>query len=417
MTEKQKHERGVLHKALTTKVTAKSRKILESYLGSRDTWDNGWMVSDRPDFYRSFADKVVGIEHFAVDKFSSVNSKGFRYFSRELQPEGEKIRKRWVDKIDTCDLAEPLGEAMRLVGDIMVKESTIGDKNMMFALQSSIDQHTKSCSVYRENLESIADGKAVKVGCLVELSGDFRDLILFENGKIRQNNSGILPMSHCLIVLFSYAFVNGFDFVIFYRSAHSTTLNKSFGDFTLVMDQPVEFSDIGGYFHGEPVYGRIPVSFARNYKFKTDYGTQHNDAAGTIDTVQNVSIGGDGIDLQFYWKCTAMVINTMRVGGFCYCDLELAATVWALERLHAKWDVCQYCNPETGAFEDGFAPYGFDEKLFEAQRIQFLLRHRVPGIQPMTLVRIFCKKTSEADITMGGWKRVETKAGGKRRGK
>lgn len=417
MTEKQKQEHDVLHRALTAKVTAKSRRVLESYLGVRDMWDNDWVPSDRPDFYRTFGDRIVGIEHFAVDKFSSVRGGNFQYFSRELQSEGEKIRKCWVDKIDTCDLAVPFGDVVELVGDIMVKESIIGDKNMMFALQSSIGRHVKRCAAYRKNLESISNGKSVKVGCLIELSGDFRDLILFEDGKIRQNDSGILPMSHCLIVLFSCALANGFDFVIFYRSAYSMTLNKSFGDFTLVMDQPVDFSDIGGYFHGEPVYGRIPVSFARNYKFKTDYGTQHNDETGTIDAMQNVSISGDGIDLQFYWKCAAMVINTIRVGGFCYCDLELAATVWVLERLQAKWSVCQYRNPETGVFENGLAPYGFNERLFEEQRIQFLLCHRIPGVLPMTLVRTFCKKTSDGDIVMGGWKRVETDMGRKRRGR
>ena len=219
-TEQQNHEFSVLMEALSSRVFTRSRETLCRFIGEQGGWSDGWQRSDKPDFYRIFDDKIVGIEHFAVDKYVKPRKGGKEYqqFAKAAQNDAEKVRRKYVGCIDTCDIRVPVGEAFQIVGDSMVDQITIGDKHMFSSFSVALNRHIGRLDTYRKNLGTTGAGKRVIVGCLIELTGDFSDFVLFEDGKIRANKSGLLPLSHCLLILLSYALQKGFDFVMLYRA-------------------------------------------------------------------------------------------------------------------------------------------------------------------------------------------------------
>lgn len=48
---------------------------------------------------------------------------------------------------------------------------------------------------YRANLRTLDGSKKTEVGLLVEIFGNFSDLILFNDGEIVSNRNGLLPLS------------------------------------------------------------------------------------------------------------------------------------------------------------------------------------------------------------------------------
>lgn len=368
---------------------ARSRETLCRFIGEQDGWSDGWQRSDKPDFYRVFDDKIVGIEHFAVDKYAKPRKGGKEYqqFVKAALNEVEKVRRKYVECIDTCDIRVPVGEAFQIVGDGIIDQVTIGDKYMFSSFSVALNRHIDRLDTYRKNLGAIGAGKRVIVGCLIELTGNFSDFVLFEDGKIRANKSGLLPLSHYLLILLSYALQKGFDFVMLYRACKNYGFGTTLENRLLIMDSPIFLNDMTGYYHGEAIYQYIPASYSRNLTAKTKYSVRVSPVSDNLDSVQNVNVAGPGIDLRLYWPLVLWIIYVWQNDGFCYCDLEMSATAYALWKLQARWGETVYHDSKTGENRKGIHPYGFRKDAFDMLRSQFLNRYCLPGVQSLTLFR------------------------------
>lgn len=408
LTEKQSHEFFVLMEALSSRVFARNRETLCRFIGGQGGWSDDWQCSDKPDFYRVFDDKIVGIEHFAVDKYAKSRKGGKEYqqFAKAALNDAEKVRRKYVGCIGTCDIRVPVGEAFQIVGDSMVDQVTIGDKHMFSSFSVALNHHIGRLDTYRKNLSITGAGKRVIVGCLIELTGDFSDFVLFEDGKIHANKSGLLPLSHHLLILLSYALQKGFDFVMLYRACKNYGFGTTLENRLLVMDSPIFLNDMTGYYHGEAIYQYIPASYSRNLTAKTKYSVRVNSVSDNLDSVQNVNVAGPGIDLRLYWHFVFWVICVWKSGGFCYCDLEMSATAYALWNLRARWGETIYYDSKTGENMKGICPYGFHKDAFDMLRSQFLNQYCLPGVQSLTLLR---ERQTRIDDSGPAWLRMPDK--------
>lgn len=408
LTDKQEYERSVLTDALSSKVFSRSREVLCRTIGEQDGWIDDWQCSDSPDFYRVFDNKIVGIEHFAVDKYTKPRKGGREYqqFAKAALNEAKKVRKKYVGRIDTCDIRIPVGEEFQIIGDSMVDQVTIGDKYMFSSFCNTLDHHVGRLDTYHKNLSSKGAGRQVSIGCLIELTGDFSDVIMFEDGKIRTNNSGLLPLSHWLLSLLSHALQKGFDFVILYRACKNYGFGTTLENRLLAMDSPILLDDMAGYYHGEAIYQYIPASYSRNLKAKTEYSVRFNPVFDNLDGIQNVQVSGSGVDLQLYWYLVFWTIYVWQNGGFCYCDLEMSATAYALWKLQAQWGETTYHNSKTGESAAGICPYGFRKDVFDMLRSQFLNRYRLSGVQSLSLLR---ERQTQIDDSDSSWLHVSSK--------
>lgn len=412
MTSKQVHEMCALLNALCAKMSARNRDALTKFLGPQEGWRTGWNAFDKPDFYREYDDRIIGIEHFAANKYAELKKNEYQHFTKGFQSRCKHLYDKWSPKINDSDIREVVGDIVAHVGDMLVRKQVVGDKNMLPSLALDLSKHAgrvneDSDDGYRHRLQVKFPGRLVQVGCLIEFEGDFSDIVCFEFGRICRNQSGLLPMSHALLLMFSDALQLGFDFIIFYRKRVSFSDQYILEDRTMVFDKILLSDDVPRYIQGEPVYGRIPASAARNLKANTDYFARRNDATKCTDIIQHVQVGGRGIDLRLYWQFVKMALDTWSCGGFCYCDAEMAATVYALKETCAAWRPALYQDSKAGFTCDGIAPIIEDVCAFERCRIEFLLKHAPKKTSSFILSKLFSSHCDINDSSDGAWLRTK----------
>ena len=113
--------------------------------------------------------------------------------------------------------------------------------------------------------------KKTEVGLLVEISGNFSDLILFNDGEIASNRNGLLPLSDGLFERLFKALGGRSDdkfvFIILYRR-NLWGFDEAV-DMTSVMTHPVDGSKLRPCFQAEPVYYYIPLFLSKKYVLET----------------------------------------------------------------------------------------------------------------------------------------------------
>lgn len=402
--QKQINEKEVLHKALDACMTAKSRNILCEFLGDESEWNNNWKSYDRPDIYKVFNDKIVGIEHFAVDKFTDIKKKEYQWIGKKTINECEKCKMQFGETaLDDAGL--PVGELIPIVGDAIIKQSIIGDKNLFQSLIKSLKKHANSTDEYKSHLKEIngsTNENHIKIGCLIEISGRFDDMVLFEDSNVCINDSGIMPISYSLLEYLSWALQHGFDFIVLYRTNNDILSGVSGSGQTIVMNCPMDFSGVKKI-RGEKIYSYIPASSVRNFKKKVKY---YSNIKSPTNIIQNVQLYGNGVDLRLYWSLVFHAIHLYYDNIFFTCDLEFAATIYAITMSHAKWRKCQYLDAKQNTYIDGIQPYGFNEQLFQQYRIYFLLNYRTSSILPRTLLCELYKAGNNTKDFDDEWKQI-----------
>lgn len=417
---KQKREYSILMRAFSASVFARSKEALRRIFGDSDLTSD-WQSYDKPDFYRIFDDKIVGIEHFSVDKYAYPEKSGgkikYQQFVKAAMNTADSVRLKYSKNPSISDYRPFMNEAFSIIGDSIVEQAVIGDRYMFPSFVNSMDDHLSCTDVYRERLRSIANNKHVLLGCLAELSGNFNDVILAGPNGIVSNNDGLLPISHPVLLILSHALAHGFDFVMFYRSSFDFTNTHILADRLFVLDAPVDVYNIGQYCGGEPLYHFIPSSYTRNLRFTTHYASRNNLLRDCTDCIQDVVIHSDhndgGIDMCLYWSLVYAILLFCRLGLFCYCEIDTFATAYALDGLSAtKWGETEYRNSRTGFSRKGIVPYGYNKIAFDVLRFEFINRYRPHGAQSLELLKRRGKLVKNFD---NSWLHHDTKKHGARK--
>ena len=66
---------------------------------------------------------------------------------------------------------------------------------MWSGFEHLIGTHAGQLGDYRANLRALDGSKKTEAGLLVEIFGNFSDLILFNDGETASNRNGLLPLS------------------------------------------------------------------------------------------------------------------------------------------------------------------------------------------------------------------------------
>ena len=93
------------------------------------------------------------------------------------------------------DIREAGIAVYKAVWDNSFKGAALGNGEMWSSPEHSIGKHAGQLGDYRANLRVLDGSKKIEAGLLVEISGNFSDLILFNDGEIASNRNGLLPLS------------------------------------------------------------------------------------------------------------------------------------------------------------------------------------------------------------------------------
>lgn len=399
LTKKQDSEKAVLFDALSARMSGRARQNLTDILGPKDGWKDSWRCGDfhrhpgcsnGPDLYRVFSDRIVGIEHFAVEK-------GVRYVAPKTGKQGKEgkyknlgiqlkhdireVRRRIATAISDDDMRAAGFDAHKIVWDDMFKESAIGDSNMWASLENSIGKHSRQIADYRANLRGLDGSKRIEVGLLVEISGDFSDLLLFAEGGIKPNKGGLLPLSDGLFERLFKALDDRsddkFDFIVLYR--RSPWFSDDVVEMVSVMMRPMNASGLRPYFQAEPVYYYIPSFLGREYIIETS----HKPTAKGLDQIVEGSVR---VYADWYWALVRRVFKWWsRDKTFC-CDLELAAMAYALMRVGAEWRSFGIRTFENGAILEEAYPLVGDWEAVRWHMMEFARPYFGQGPLPLFLL-------------------------------
>lgn len=394
LTRKQDDERTALFHALSAHMSGRARQNLADILGPKEGWKDGWQSGDfhrrpgcsnGPDFYRIFSDRIVGIEHFVVEKgvMYSDTKKGGKYqnYWTKLKRGIEKAGRNAAATMSDDDLREAGIVVHKAVWDNAFEGSAIEDSNMWSSLENSIGKHAGQLADYRANLRGLDDSKRIEIGLLVEISGDFSDLLLFDNGRVTPNKDGLLPLSDGLFERLFKA-LDGkpddrFDFVVLYR--WGLRFSDDAVGMTSVMTCPVDASRLRPYFQAELVYYYIPAFLARVYKSNTT----HEVSAEYLDQAVE---GCVTVYADWYFALVRRVFKWWSGDRPFCCNLELAAMAYALMQVGAKWFSFGVREFENGAVLEEAYPLVNDWDAVYQHMARFSKPFRDQGPLPLFLM-------------------------------
>lgn len=386
--EKQQKEMHCLRDALQANMTPKTIEILDSVLETPDDWMSGWVAFDRPDLYRCVGNTVIGIEHFSVDSFSEQKAGSIQSLTGKTLSELDRLVDRNKDHgANNGNMLEALISATNIASDVFWDKQRVEDKYALLGLCEGLfgkdDKKGHAQKVngtygadeksYRNRLQEEFPTKKIRVGLLIEFIGDYSQTILFKDGKYCLNESGIIPISHELLAIFSHALSMGVDFIIFFRKQLSFDMHAIKADRTFVMDQAIPIGYTPGYIHGEPVYTALRGAQARNLCISRQTHIRHRGSTAKTDIVLSVS-GNLCVDLLQYWKLVYNGINIAKHNGFYCADIDLASIIYALSLIPHVWVETEFRNEKKGTSEKGISPCGFNLIEFYYNQLQFLYR-------------------------------------------
>ncbi len=173
--------------------------------------------SERPDFI--FTDKnglVIGLEHFLVDQFSQRNKNG------KIASNGVIGRKNIKDFIDSnvgCYSEDNSIEIMNEFNQRIIQrvknhmEATYS--TFMAAFEYSLNNHTKACASYKENVKlTETTNKTSYLGLLIEIKADFCHLYLNNERGIKKVPLGFVPLFSEMVEILENKTYGICDFVI-----------------------------------------------------------------------------------------------------------------------------------------------------------------------------------------------------------
>ncbi len=391
MDKKQKAELKALHQALSARMTAKDKKILSSIIGPQKDWFVNWRSGDKPDLVHKYEDCVVGIEHFKVEGLSEKKNKAYHHLKPCFENALKKTLDRYVGKFDKETDTEQLEICGTLFENIYKLYHEFKDQGT----QNSIDHlnvclfgengkgHVPKCNVYKTNLEK-EFGKTVKLGLLIEVLGDFTDLVVFDGENYKTNDLGLLPLSWDIVQFLSTALENEYlDFIIFYRRFEPIEVLNFTNEIsdktlcetnakTIIMTKPVD-KNLPKMFHGEFIYARYPFEAVKTDSIKRDLFVRRKNADNTIDILENYNNDRE-IDVKKYWNLIFQGEMAVYSQYPYYADPELAAGIYALSHILHKWEKAEYVDnkkPKKGK-QPGISPTDFDAYAFNFQVSCFL---------------------------------------------
>lgn len=388
LTEKQKRELSVLKAALLSRMTTRNLEALTSVLGDRSTWLDGWKSSDKPDFVKCVGDVAIGLEHFAVNGFSENKDGSIQPVSNIVKGEFQSLYRAGNMALSNGSFDDALrvfSQASDLACQSSFTNRYVGDKYALAGLyrglfgdgdklghaqkvDTKFDKTDAGDKSYRDYVQSKYPEKSAKVGLLIEFSGDFSYEVLFDGYQYCVNKSGLLPMSHWLLLLLSAALAKGVDFIILYRVRYDRLSGEISDSKLFVLSEPLD--DILGYIHGEPVYWHLPAMLARYGTNTMSTYVRRRNVGGKIDIVHNVS-ANVGINVPLYWRMVYQGLRAVQTKTAYYSDANMVATIYALCGISHTWNAQVYVDSDSGEREEGIAPYGFDLAAFSLRRRDF----------------------------------------------
>ena len=396
-SKKQEKEEHALMQAFSAQMNTKDRKLLECFIGPKDTWANGWECDDSPDLVREYSDYVVGIEHFEVDglsrKYEDEDKKkskkkgknGYQHLTSRFENKKQTIMGKYVGKINNYTEKEQLEIYGELFHDIysFCQEYSIQDSgNVIYDMLDSLftednKGHAQKCKTYKEKLEKKFE-KPARIGLLVELFGDFTNLALFDGKQYNVNTNGYFPLSKDILWLLSCALLDeNLDFIIFYRRFDRTGTGYGLKEKTVLLNKTIDVNMIRS-FRGELLYERIPFRRAKKSCTKSETFIRYRENDDMIDILEDGN-REETIDLRIFWNVVKKRQNAIKYKHPYYTELELASVIYALCKIPHEWQEVEYIDNsrlENGQIKDdiqkGYSPTKYNSKAFEIQILEFL---------------------------------------------